>query len=503
MTQEEDAVAGERQSSDVFLDVNAGRTGASPVAARDTPFRLLLLGDFSGRASRGIVESGGALAGRRTVRVDRDDFSDVLEQMAPRIVLDDAGRVALRFASLDDFHPDAIYDQLPHFKAARAQLADSAGVQAPPAAAPRQRAGSVLEDILGEPLDEPADDRGNARGDAAADDEFRSLVRNIVAPHLVPSADPGQAHRLAQVDAAMSAAMRAVLHHPRFQALETLWRAVWMLVRRVETDDQLQIHLLDISRDELMADLSAAGDRVEDSAIYRLIVESSVGTPGSVPWALIAGDYLFGPDDADVALLARLAEVARHAGASFVADASAPLSGLPDFEMLPDAHDWPSRTSPRWDALRRAPSARWAGLVAPRFLLREPYGAATDPCERFRFEEFSGAPEHAGLVWGSGAFACAMLLAESFAEAGWSLRPGMRRDIGGLPLVLVRPGGATDAVPCAELLLTERAAQHMMDRGIMPLASVKNQDAVHLVRFHSIAEPAAALGGRWTGMASA
>lgn len=496
-------MAGERQSSDVFLDVNAGRTAASPVAGRDTPFRLLLLGDFSGRASRSSGESGGALAKRRAVRVDRDDFNDVLEHMAPRLVLDDAGRVALRFTSLDDFHPDAIYDQLPHFRAARAQLTDAAGVQAPPAAAPRRRAGSVLEDILGEPLDDPADDRGNAGAAAAADDEFQSLVRNIVAPHLVPNADPRQADRLAQADAAMSAAMRAVLHHPRFQALEALWRAVWMLVRRVETDEQLQIHLLDISRDELMADMSAAGDRAEDSVIHRLIVESSVGTPGSGPWALIAGAYQFGPDDADVALLARLAEVARQAGASFVADASAQLSGLPDFETLPDAHDLPSRTSPLWDALRHASSARWVGLVAPRFLLREPYGAATDPCERFGFEEFSGTPGHAGLLWGSGAVACAMLLAESFVEAGWSLRPGMRRDIGGLPLVFVRTGGETDAIPCAELLLTERAAQHMMDRGIMPLASLRNQDVVHLVRFHSIAEPAAALGGRWTGVPSA
>ena len=93
-------MAGERQSSDVFLDVNAGRTAASPVAGRDTPFRLLLLGDFSGRASRSSGESGGALAKRRAVRVDRDDFNDVLEHMAPRLVLDDAGRVATEVYNL-------------------------------------------------------------------------------------------------------------------------------------------------------------------------------------------------------------------------------------------------------------------------------------------------------------------------------------------------------------------------------------------------------------------
>ncbi|MGH7633737.1 MAG: type VI secretion system contractile sheath domain-containing protein, partial [Gemmatimonadaceae bacterium] len=373
-----------------------------------------------------------------------------------------------------------------------------AAVLPPSPAAARQRTGSVLEDILGEPLDDPAEERGTG-GAGAAEDEFRSLVRNLVAPHLIPNADAREAGRLARADAALSAAMRAVLHHPRFQSLEALWRAVWMLVRRVETDEQLQIHLLDVSREELVADLRAAPERAEDSAVCRLIMESCDATSGSAPWALIAGDYRFDSSDPDVELLARLAEVARRAGVSFIADASAPLSGLPDFAVLPDAHDWPSETSPRWDALRRTAAARWAGLVAPRLLLREPYGAATDACERFRFEELDGAPAHAELLWGSGAFACAMLLAESFAEAGWSLRPGMRRDIGGLPLVLIGAGTERDAVPCAELLLTERAAQHMMDRGIMPLASLRNQDVVHLVRFHSIAEPVAALGGRWTG----
>jgi hypothetical protein len=52
--------------------------------------------------------------------------------------------------------------------------------------------------------------------------------------------------------------------------------------------------------------------------------------------------------------------------------------------------------------------------------------------------------------------------------------------------------------PCAEVLLTEKEADFLMERGIMPLASLKNQ-AVLLVRFQSIAQPAAALSGRWCG----
>ncbi|HET6205946.1 MAG TPA: hypothetical protein VFD98_04005, partial [Terracidiphilus sp.] len=53
--------------------------------------------------------------------------------------------------------------------------------------------------------------------------------------------------------------------------------------------------------------------------------------------------------------------------------------------------------------------------------------------------------------------------------------------------------------PCAEILLSEKDANSLMERGYMALASLKDQDAVLLVRFQSIADPLAALAGRWTG----
>jgi type VI secretion system protein ImpC len=40
----------------------------------DAPFRIAILGDFSGRANRGIFESGAALAERRPHPVDRDNL---------------------------------------------------------------------------------------------------------------------------------------------------------------------------------------------------------------------------------------------------------------------------------------------------------------------------------------------------------------------------------------------------------------------------------------------
>ena len=55
----------------------------------------------------------------------------------------------------------------------------------------------------------------------------------------------------------------------------------------------------------------------------------------------------------------------------------------------------------------------------------------------------------------------------------------------------------TRMMACAEVFFTERAAEAMLDRGLMPLISYHNRNVVRLMRFQSIAEPGKALAGPW------
>ena len=97
-------MAAARQSSDVILDVNAGRSDAHPAAGHDMPFRLLLMGDFSGRASRRVVESGAALASRRIVRVDRDDIERALKLLVRERFIATRGRDGIQRDPLAQLH---------------------------------------------------------------------------------------------------------------------------------------------------------------------------------------------------------------------------------------------------------------------------------------------------------------------------------------------------------------------------------------------------------------
>ena len=96
----------------VNLDVSVGRDRSSRKPEPETPFRIAILGDFSGRANRGCCETGGKLAKRRSILVDRDNFDDVLAKLGPAISLPlDGASLALQFAELDDFHPDRIFER--------------------------------------------------------------------------------------------------------------------------------------------------------------------------------------------------------------------------------------------------------------------------------------------------------------------------------------------------------------------------------------------------------
>jgi len=348
--------------------------------------------------------------------------------------------------------------------------------------------------FLDQVLDETS--RSQEAESPAADVDLRAILRRIVAPHILPTLDARQSELLARFDSDISEVVRALIHHPDFQALEALWRAIFFLTRRIETGAQLQLHLIDVAKGELELDLE---DGPQGSGLHSLLVESSVGTPGAQRWSLLVGGYSFGADPGDVELLTHLATVASEAGAPWLSAAAPSLAGLSSFGEPLDPSQWSDEETPEWASLRRIQEAEWLGLALPRFLLRLPYGEDTEPCEKLDFEEMPAAQAlHEAYLWGNPAFACAYLLAQSFSESGWELRPGMHLEVDGLPLHLAKSDGAVEAKPCAETLLTERAAQKLLEKGLMPLASFKDAGLARLVRFQSLAEPLAPLAGPWT-----
>lgn len=469
-------------------------------AGPQQPMRMLVLGDFSGRPP------GSPLPRRPIHRIDLDNFDQVMARCAPALELTlDGAPASMRFQSLDDFHPDQLYQQADAFQSLRNQrqrlncpatfAAAAAQMQAPPAPsatpAPAQGAASGGGDDFASLL-------GGAVRPAAGKNDFEALVKALVGA--VPGTDARQSSYLAAADSVIGQRMRDLLHAPAFQRLEAAWRGVHTLVTGLELDSGLQLYLVDIGRDELAADLRGAGAQLQQSALYQLLVEQPRQSPDGAPWSILVGDYQFDASEDDVQSLAALAALASQAGAPLLAGASDSVLGCAQLAATPDPDDWPApapAASERWQALRASPHASWLGLALPRMLLRLPYGKLTDRIEQFNFEEADGQLDHAHYLWGNAAFGLAMLLGQSFNEEGWDMEPGTRLELDDLPAHTFRRDGEAHMQACAETWLSERAAEAMLRLGLMPLRSLRDRNAARFQRCQSLAQPPQALSGPW------
>ncbi|HSI15157.1 MAG TPA: type VI secretion system contractile sheath large subunit, partial [Chthoniobacter sp.] len=242
---------------------------STPPASKTRSFRIAVLGDFSARANRGELETGEALAARKPLKVDCDNVDEVIERLGLKLALPfgDAS-LEVEITNLDDLHPDQLYGKLPIFSelsALRKRLKSTATF-AKAAKEVQGWAGQFGGGIeknqgtargLSVPVDGKLSDFaqlvGRPSAPAASEGGVEDLLKQVVAPYVVAAKDPRQDAMVAAVDKALTAMMGDVLHHPDFQAVEALWRSVDFLVRRLETDTQLQIVLLDISAEELAA----------------------------------------------------------------------------------------------------------------------------------------------------------------------------------------------------------------------------------------------------------
>ena len=111
----------------ITYDVEIG----DAVEKKELPFVVGVMSDLSGQPASPLPK----LKSRRFVEIDRDNFNEVMASMGPRLdvsvpdTLKGQGnlKIELNFRSMDDFHPEAIVDQVPRLRKlleARGQLRD-------------------------------------------------------------------------------------------------------------------------------------------------------------------------------------------------------------------------------------------------------------------------------------------------------------------------------------------------------------------------------------------
>lgn len=456
--------------------------------AESGKFRLAVMGDFSGRANKGVLETGKALAQRKPLDIHFDNFDDVVARLniAVDLPVGATGSTHIKINSMDDFHPDELYEKLEIFaeiSRLRDRLRDTASFAS---------AAKEVQEWLGdETLLKPVEPQSQARGATipAKDsiDDFSKLIgestvkretasvaietllKNAVAPYIEPSADPRQDAMIAAVDGALSGMMRSILHHPDFQTMESLWRGVELLTQRLETDTHLQIILYDITAEEIAADLAGV-ENLKDTGLYKLFIEQPALDEQQGPLTAITACYTFEQTASHADLLKRIARIVAESNTPFIA--SVGLGCL----------DQNKNPAPEWTALNSLPEAAYLALTVPKFMLRIPYGEKSEPIDPFDFEELVAHEDTDKFLWGHSSILAGLSLGMSYMEQGlrgMNIHSNMK--IGEIPFhYYTDSDGDQIALPCTEQLFAEAKISQVVDQNLIPIVSIKGQPEVQI-----------------------
>jgi len=329
----------------------------------------------------------------------------------------------------------------------------------------------------------------------------RTLAQQALASSQLISTDVVQTINamIAEIDKKMSEQINKIMHSAEFQQLESAWRGLHYLVNNSETDDQLKIRVMNVSKKDLHKTLKRyKGAAWDQSPIFKKMYEEEYGTLGGEPFGCLVGDYYFDHGPMDVELLGEMSKIAAASHAPFLAAAAPTVFQMESWQELSNPRDLTKIFSvpeyAGWRSLRESDDARYLGLCMPRFLARTPYGAKTNPVEEFNFEEDAAGPDAKNYTWANAAYAMAVNINRSFKLYGWCSRiRGIESGgaVEGLPThTFPTDDGGVDIKCPTEIAISDRREAELAKNGFMPLIYKKNSDFAAFIGAQSLQKPA-------------
>lgn len=303
---------------------------------------------------------------------------------------------------------------------------------------------------------------------------------------------------IAAIDAKLTEQINKIIHHPEYQQLESAWRGLHYMVNNTETDENLKIRVMDISKKELAKNLKKfKGTAWDQSPIFKKVYEEEYGQFGGEPFGAIVGDYFFDQTPADVEMLGEMAKIAASAHAPFISGASPNLMQMESWQELANPRDltkiFLTPEYAAWRSLRESDDSKYIGLCMPRFLARPPYGATTNPVEEFDFEEDTAGADHSKYSWANAAYAMATNINRSYKLYGWGSRiRGIESGgaVENLPLhTFPSDDGGVDQKCPTEIAISDRREAELSKAGLLSLIHRKNSDFAAFIGAQSLNKP--------------
>jgi type VI secretion system protein ImpC len=289
-------------------------------------------------------------------------------------------------------------------------------------------------------------------------------------------------NQISEIDRKISLQIDEIMHHEKFQKMESAWRSLKFLVDRTDFKKNVKIDLLDMTKDELAEDFEDAPETIQ-SGLYKQVYTEEYDTPGGEPYTSMIANYEFNSSAPDVALLSEVSKVAASCHCPIIAAATPKFFGKDNVQDLPkieDLHNYMERSEfLRWNSFRKTEDSRYVGLTLPRFMLRLPYGPDSQPVKEFNYTESVTGDDHDKYLWGNAAFSFATNMVRSFIDNGWCVQirgPEAGGKVEDLPIHVFDVGKGKQVKIPTEILIPETREFEFAQEGFIPMSFYKNRD---------------------------
>ena len=301
---------------------------------------------------------------------------------------------------------------------------------------------------------------------------------------------------IAELDYQISRQLDAVMHHPTFKQVESLWRGVKSLIDKTDFRQNVKIELLDLSKDDLRQDFEDTPE-INQSGLYQHTYTAEYDSPGGEPIAALISAYEFDASAQDVALLRNISKVSAAAHMPFIGSAGPKFflkDSMHEVAAIKDIGNYFGRAEYlKWKSFRESDDARYIGLVMPRVLGRLPYGPDTVPVRSFNYVEEVTGPDHDKYLWANASFSFAANMVKSFISNGWCVQirgPQAGGAVKDLPLHVYDLGTGSQVKIPSEAIIPETREFEFASLGFIPLSYYKNRDYACFFSANSAQKPA-------------
>ncbi len=287
---------------------------------------------------------------------------------------------------------------------------------------------------------------------------------------------------VAQLDHKLSQQLDVIMHHEKFQEMESSWRSLKFLVDRTDFRKNVKIEMINCSKEDLLESFEDAPELIQ-SALYKHVYTNAYDQPGADPYSAIITNYEFKNTPQDIALMQQSSQVAAAALCPFVASVGHEFFGkesMEDWKKIPDvtAH-METVDFVKWNAFRETPDSRYLALTFPRFMLRLPYGEDTVPVKNFNYNEDVTGADHDKYLWGNASFSFAANMVQAYVRDGWSVQirgPQSGGKVSDLPVHLYDVGKGKQMKIPTEVPISETLEFECANLGFIPLSIYEGKD---------------------------